>query len=210
MPNKSPWFDHVYVMDPLHLTGPVICQIVNEMNGCPYSTHVASIKSLEEKLKCDNNENILIIMELFSDKESILDGLNFIENHNGTPSYKSIKIIVYTSLYEPLILKLIANKTPNAVVLRKEALDVLKQCILMVNILPHGTILSPATSDGLTLARDVPMDGKALEVYMINNSCFYGKVAAKLMGVGYKRVFDWRKNMTYKKNRSMYSFLCTS
>src|SRR5690606_33520109 len=94
---------------------------------------------------------------------------------------------------------------PAAIVLRKESIDIIRQAILMADVAAMGTILSPAVTEGLELARDVCLTRDELEDFVLHNTCIGYRESARLMGVGYKKLQTWRLNIAHKKEHRLFT-----
>ncbi|MHC0025521.1 hypothetical protein [Enterobacter vonholyi] len=104
------------------------------------------------------------------------------------------RVMVFTGLAEPLLLRAVIQQRPAVVVMCQEPLEVLRQALTMAAVASCHTVLSPAVTEGLALARYLTTRGGALPD-KASLATLSEKEAAREMLVSPRAVSAWRRRM---------------
>lgn len=188
-------FDRVMVMDRYPLTGLGLCALADDIAGRGCSEHVTTLAELHRACRSYPDERLLFITELISNTEPLSMGLAFLRFLAPRMRSGQYRVVVCTDLADPLLLKVIANEMPSVVVLRSEALSVLRDAIrLTVSSWPE-MLLSPAVTDAMRLVQHHKLTPREQEWLITQADGMSLKASAKAMKVSYKTVSAWRRNI---------------
>ena len=188
-------FDRVLVMDRSALSGLGLCSLADSVAGRVCSEHVTTLTALYQACLCYGGERLLIITELISNTEPLRAGLALLRELAPRVRSGQCCIMVCTDLADPLLLKAIVHEMPSVVVLRCEPLSVLRDGIRLAGKPWPETLMSPAVTDGLALVRRYRLTPRELEWLVTQADGLDLRASAKVMGVSYKTVSVWRRNI---------------
>ena len=205
MSEGARYFDRALVMDSLMLTGPVLCDLVDEVAGHSCSEHLTSLLALHARLasrvQSDPDERLLIITELTDGQGRLQDGMALLADLQDLRLQGRCRVVVCTGQTDPLLLKAVVNRRPSVVVLRREPLDALRMSVQMAGVAWPDTVLSPAVTEGMMLTRDVTLSPRELEFLVTQADGLGLKASAKVMNISYKTVATYRHNLTRRLER---------
>lgn len=191
-------FDHVLVMDRFPLSGLGLCALADGVAGRVCSEHVTTLRALHHACRRHAGERLLLITELISDTESLSRGLDLLRELAPQVRSGQYRVVVCTDLADPLLLKVTVNMMPSVVVLRREALSVLRDALRQVCMPGAGILLSPAVTDGLALAGSFTLTPREMGWLVTQADGLNLKESARAMNVSYKTVSAWRRNIARK------------
>ncbi|APG19795.1 hypothetical protein A3780_20340 [Kosakonia radicincitans] len=190
------YFDRVVVMDRCFLSGQALCELAGEACGCGPGQYVNTLQALHGVLEAGAGHRMLIITELLSDREPLSAGLALLDALQTPLGRGHCRVMVCTDLTDPLLLKVMLNRRPSVITLRRESLSVLRQAVRMTGESWPGTVLSPAVTEGLALVRDLKLAPRELEWLVTQMDGMGLKASARAMNVSYKTVATWRRNIS--------------
>lgn len=188
-------FDRVLVMDRYPLTGLGLCALADGVAGRACSEHVSTLRALHQACRRYAGERLLLVTELVSNTESLRMGLTLLKSLEPRVRSGQYRVVVCTDLADPLLLKVIVNAMPSVVVLRSEALSVLRDAIrLTVSPWPEMQ-LSPAVTAALAGVQRYKLTQREMEWLVTQADGLDLKESAKAMNVSYKTATVWRRNI---------------
>lgn len=191
-------FDRVLVMDRFPLSGLGLCALADGVAGRACSEHFTTLRGLHQACRRYGREHLLLVTEIFSEVEPLRQGLLLLRELAPQVRSGQYRVVVCTDLADPLLLKVIVNMIPSAVVLRREALSVLEGAIRQVGAPAPGILLSPAVRDGLALAGSYALTPREMGWLVTQADGLDLKASARVMNVSYKTVSAWRRNIARK------------
>lgn len=189
-------FDRVLVMDRSPLIGLALCDLANGVACRQCSEYVADLATLHTAMSGAGRERLLLITELMTDREPLSTGLAMLDELQARLGSGHCRVMVCTDLTDPLLLKVMLNRRPSLITLRRESLSVLRQAMRMAGESWPGTVLSPAVTEGLALVRDLKLAPRELEWLVTQMDGMGLKASARAMNVSYKTVATWRRNIS--------------
>ncbi|WP_236874201.1 hypothetical protein [Citrobacter portucalensis] len=122
-----PVFDRVVVMDPVALTGEAFCALADGAGiAATPGEYVRDRGALQDALVRYDGQRVLVITELTSHRDSLVSGLAML---SGLRTGGYLRVMVCTGLDDPLMLKMVIDREPAVICLRREPLEEL--CRLM-------------------------------------------------------------------------------
>ncbi|HGF4744269.1 TPA: LuxR C-terminal-related transcriptional regulator [Escherichia coli] len=188
-------FDRVLVMDRYPLTGLGLCALADGIAGRDCSELFTTLSGLYRACLRYEGERLLLITELISEVEPLRAGLTLLRELGSRLRSGQCRVVVCTGLADPLLLKVITNEMPSVVVLRNEALSILRDAIHLAGTPKPEMLLSPAVMEGLALIKDHRLTQRELEWLATQADGLELRASAKAMNVSYKTVSAWRRNI---------------
>lgn len=136
----------VIILDRLELTGKAIANIVSQCVKTKKILHVNSISQVRPILisALKDETEVFIIMELATDEDTLKNSYQFLNEistlRSATGRYG---VMVYTALQDPIILNALFRLRPDAVILRKESLSILREFMKDLSLSKTKMRLSP-------------------------------------------------------------------
>lgn len=142
---KRPFFDRVIVMDPVALTGHALCLMADRAGIATHpGVYVRDGETLRGALALHGGEQLLVITELMSQQDTLAGGLNRLSLLGRMQSAGRLRVMVCTGLDDPLLLKMVTDRRPATVCLRRESLAVLRRSMRDAQCIRKTVSLSPA------------------------------------------------------------------
>lgn len=188
-----PIFDRVVVMDPVPLTGHALCALA-DMSGVAREpgVYLPDRQVLYEALDRYDGAHILVITELSGQQESLAGGLAMLTRLKEWPTAGRVRVMVCTRTDDPLLLKLVADRGPSSLCLRRESLDVLCRSMAGAAQAQTGVRLSPAAEAHLQASRLLRASPRELEWLVTQVDGLSLQESARAMAVCDKTAYSWR------------------
>lgn len=189
--------DKILIMDPLELTGAVLCQMADSAAGRHCSRHIYTLASLRRNIAQHQGKRLLVIMELFTTTERLSEGFRLLSELRTYGEDGKLRVMVLTGLSEPLLLKAVTGSAPFILLLRQEPVPVLKQMLRRAfdSAVPGEPVLSPGVVSALSGTARKRLPARELEWLLARTDGYTMGEAARLMNISYKTVWTYRRNL---------------
>ncbi|PXW51481.1 DNA-binding NarL/FixJ family response regulator [Grimontella sp. AG753] len=184
---------NVYIIDDYHFLAKGLVSLLREsFPDIDFNIILCSMSNIYERIQVPDGslDEAIIIMDIRSRTESMLDGLSMLTTLKQCS--KHIHIIVLTELVNPLVFRAIDNRKPSMIISQKEPCDIISQLIgIALSGFYHSntmTIYSPIAASILAFSRQIKITSKALDVLVCQHDGLTLKETAKLMNLPYKSV----------------------
>ena len=197
MAHKQRRFDRVVVMDPVALTGHALCILADKCAMALYPcVYAPDCKALYRALDFYDGEYLLVITELTGPMKRLIDGLVMLRHLSAMQTAGRLRVMVFTVLDDPVLLKMVINCGPVSVCLRREPLDVLRRSMLEAQCFRQEVWLSPAVEIHMLSGRGVRATPREMEWLVTQVDGMNLHASAVKMSVSDKTAWTWRHRLT--------------
>ncbi|MDI6539118.1 hypothetical protein QMA77_19535 [Pantoea ananatis] len=193
------------IVDPCSYSGPALCELADHALGVPGGQHLVRLSALRSAMIGRPMHRMLVITELFSDSEGLSDALVWLDwlvSHRAL----GMKVVVYTGITDPLLLRLVLDCCPSALVLRHEQLDVLEAALHSSTTSYYHTWLSPGSSVVLEHLPAVSLTPREAEWLLTQTDGLDLNSSAMRMRVSYKTAAALRYNIIHRLGDNAATF----
>lgn len=178
-------FDHVLVVDRLALTGMALSGLAGQVFRHARCEHVTTYADMDRYLVRYTGKRMLIIMELFTEVDSMSSGLARLNRLGMLAPLRHCQVMVCTDLISPQLLRLVTEHRPAALALRTDPLAALQVCMLKANARSHAPVLSPRVQAAMQPFRTTKFTARELQWLISQIEGMGLEKSARMMGIKY-------------------------
>lgn len=189
--------DRVLVLDPLTFSGLALCALADRVTGKQNSLQARTLAELNTLITRYQDENLLVILDLFSETQQLTDGLRLMAALKTLSDTGRLRLMVCTDQHDPLLLRAVANHGPAVLTVRGESLAVLEHSIriAVAAFVWQGMVLSPVVSELLSLTWQLRMGAQELEQLLTRERGTGMREAARIMNISYRTLVTFRQTL---------------
>lgn len=197
--------DYVLVMNNCHLTGEALCLLSKTILKKSKHLHILHLSDIHSVLNRLIGNRVLVITELFSDKEVFTQGIEVILKLAGMRAY-GINVMVCTNITDPILLRFIFDRHPSALTLLRDPVKDLKVAISSCGITPHQTVLTPNIRELLNSTYNLKFSPRETEWLLTQADGFDLRTSALRMNINYKTAATMRSKIMHRLGENSVAF----
>ncbi|EFC0622913.1 hypothetical protein FA830_22080 [Escherichia coli] len=186
----------IIIVDRWRVTAEVWMELAHKGNEKQSVKHVYTLHHMKNLITINPEDNFLIIMDIITDNEKIYEGVSTLEWLCSSKNRGRCRVMVFTSITIPYVLKLIVNISPAVLLLKKEPVGRLCNYIDILNESYGGITISPSAMKIISQVQGVTLSPKEHEYLLYRLSGFDVLEVADLMKITYRNSLNYQRRIT--------------
>ncbi|RQN05294.1 response regulator transcription factor [Pantoea ananatis] len=187
-------FEQIIIVDGCYLSAEALRAFSLEYIKVSFFKRLSYFSELPLALSEIPERKVLLIIEMYTEKENFTEGLKWLSQ---LAKYRSLglKLLVFTGISEPLLLRSIISCSPSAIVMRSEKIEELDYSIHCSGKPCPGVHLSQGVTEILLNNKEIHLTIREIQWLHTQIDGFDLCSSAAFLGISYKTAASIRRNV---------------